>query len=174
MAAPNPKRESTAPESKSAPKTFEDAIKILASDSSAPNPYETAVAGESTVAKKTRLRNASRFEVEREKVENAEKRAVGIVGFFGRVPSVIAELRRFAETTPTAALSVDSIASGAEKYFRAANPDRKLSKNSSRLYTGEILEALRLLKLVNLTTNEKEETFHLTTSIIALLKEEKK
>lgn len=162
MPKPAPK---TAP---TAPSTFDQAIKALENNLTAPNPYNVAPATESTTAAKTRLGLAHRFESAREKAELAANRAVGIVGFYGRVPATIDAFTSIASKLATdATYSFKQLAEVADQTFRAHNPDRKLSANSARLYAQEVTEALRLLGLV--TYNPQAETYAITAQLRTLL-----
>lgn len=145
MALPNAKPAPTVPAPATSPKTFEEAISALSKNRTMDNPYSNGPVGESTTNAKNRLRLAHRFETERGKLEAAEQKAHGVSGFYGRVPSVIDGLRKMLAKNPDGSFSVEGLASMAETAFVAANPERKVSKGSSLLYSGEVVEALRLL-----------------------------
>jgi hypothetical protein len=83
--------------------------------------------------------------LERGRLESLAQKANGVAGFYGRVPSVVDGLRKMLAKNPDGSFSVEGLASMAEIAFVAANPERKVSKGSSSLYSGEVVEALRLL-----------------------------
>ena len=132
-------------------------------------PVPVPVPVESTLDAKKRIRAELAELVAKEKAELAARRAVGVVGFYGRVPSVIDAIRAVAVESPSATVTVDSFAERAERFFVASNPDRKVSANSSRLYTGEIFEAFRLVGLVALDSTAKVESYRLDSRLVALL-----
>jgi len=121
-------------------------------------------AAESTTAAKKRIREELAALVAREKEELAARRAVGIVGFYGRVPSVIDAFREYPANVP---LTIEKLAELAERKFVASNPDRKVSANSSRLYSGEIAEAFRLIGL--LSFDPKSDEYRITPTLAGLL-----
>jgi hypothetical protein len=98
------------------------------------------------------------------------KRNVGTVGRYGRVPSVVDALRAFALASPSSAFSLDALAEKAETFYVASNVGRKISANSSALYSGEVAEALRLLGLLLLETASKIESYRLAPALLALLR----
>jgi hypothetical protein len=134
----------------------------------APNPYSVAPATESTSAAKARLNLAHRFETARGKAEDAQKRSVGVVGFYGRVPATIEAFAEIASKLATSATyTFAELVKLAEVSFVSHNPDRKKSANSAALYAQEVTETLRLLGLV--TYNPQAETYAITAQLRQLL-----
>ena len=98
------------------------------------------------------------------------RRNVATAGRYGRVPSVVDALRAFARETPAAAFSVDGLALRAEAFFVAANdPKRKVSPESSRLYTGEVTEAFALVGLLSAVVDAKDVDYRLAPAFVAIL-----
>jgi len=187
MAKPETKGATPAPVNPSAtPKAlpaFEEVVKALETNPKAVNPYDTVPAFETTASKKTRLGLGNRFETAREKAEKAEKRSIGIVGRFGRVPSVVEAFGILATTAPASASTLETVRgllspSGpafefkalrdkAEEAYVRANPDSKVATSDmSGLYSGEVSEALRLLGL--LSYDAKAEAYRYTPLLSAL------
>ena len=168
MSQPNQKSAANVPVTPAtSPKTFEENVAILAKQPKMDNPYTNGPAGESTFNAKARLRLAHRFESEREKQENADKKAVGVSGGYNRVPSIVDGLRDQIRKSGDVPFTEDRIAVLAEARYQENNPDRKKSKDGSKIYTQAILDAYRLGG--SLTFNPKEKTFSMTPAFKTFL-----
>ena len=168
MSQPNQKSAANVPVTPAtSPKTFEENVAILAKQPKMDNPYSNGPAGESTINAKARLRLAHRFEAEREKQENASKKAVGVSGAYNRVPSVVDGIRDHVRKSGDSPFTLERISVLAEARYQENNPDRKKSKDGSQIYSQAILDAYRLGG--SLTFNPKDKTFSLVPSFKTFL-----
>lgn len=169
MSQPNQKTVVIAPVAPAtSPKTFEENVAILAKQPKMDNPYTNGPAGETTLNAKNRLRMAHRFETERGKVEDSEKKSHGVSGAYGRVNSVVDGLRKMVARNPDGTFTEEGLASMAEVAYVEQHPLKKKSTSgSSALYTAEGL--LFYVLGGSLLFDPKAETYRFTPAFKTFL-----
>ena len=160
---------------------FEAAVKAVLTASVSPedrdvnvNPFEDRRPGETGKTAKARLTLARRFETAREAEVASRRKKIGTAGFNGRFASIFEALKGFAALNPKpdAPLTLKVITALSETAYRAANVERKISKDGAAVYSAYTLNVLTAFEMV--AYDAKAEVYILTAAARKILSSPKK